>query len=157
MLKLHNRAFVLGALAALWKPVFSQPEKTYTIGSASLDASLVLDENNTDWGLVEFVPKNGNSGQTWFFHPTDFSYTEFSIQNDLGYYIICGEDARFPCGTGATPQIYTAEATGDAKFHLVTKGSGYFLRVNENRKVELSELAEGDQTPNEEFTVTPLT
>ena len=151
LIRQHEGPFVLGALAALWKPAFSLREETYTIGSASLEASLVLGESQTGDGPLEFVQKNGHPGQTWFFDRSGSNDRDFSVQNVLGAYINCGEEAGSPCLAGEDPQIYTLEFTGDNKYQFVAKGSGYFLRVNENRQLE---LAEWDQTPNEEFTLT---
>ena len=145
-------AFVLGALAALWQPAFSLREGTYTIGSASLNASLVLGETKTDGGPLEFARKNGHPGQTWFLDHSGSSDRDFLVQNTLGGYINCGQEAGSPCFAGEEPQVYTLEFAGDDKYEFVAQDSGYFLRVNKDRELE---LAGWDQSPNEQFTLTP--
>ena len=145
-------AFVLGALAALWQPALSLREGTYMIGSASLDGSLVLGESKTGDGPLEFARKNGHPGQTWFLEHSGSNDRDFSVQNVLGGYINCGEEeAGSPCFAGEDPQVYTLEFAGDGKYEIVAKDSRYFLRVNENLQLE---LAEWDQSPNEQFTPT---
>lgn len=144
-------AFALGALAALCQSAFSLKEGTYTIGSASLNPSLVLGETKTEGGPLEFTRKNGHPGQTWFLYRSGSSDREFFVNNTLGGYINCGTEIGSPCFAGEEPEIYTLEFAGDNKYEFVAKTSGYFLRVNADLDLE---LAEWDQSLNEQFTLT---
>ncbi|KAJ5098546.1 hypothetical protein N7532_005547 [Penicillium argentinense] len=143
--------FALGALAALSQSAFSLREGTYMIGSPALDPSLVLGETRTDGGPLEFAPRNGHPGQTWFLQLSGSSNRDFFVNNTLGGYINCGTEEGSLCFAGEEPQIYTLESAGDNKYEFVSQGSSYFLRVNEQRVLQ---LAAWDQSPNEQFTLT---
>lgn len=141
--------FALSALAALCQSAFSLEEGPYTIGSASLEGSMVLGGQIDE--PLRFSPRNDDSGHIWNFTLIDNNnQRDFLIRNDFGDFINCGDEAGSACLAGGEEEVYTAEVVGDNSYQLVAKKSGYFLRA----EGEYLQLAAWDQTPNEEFVLT---
>ncbi|CAG8895333.1 unnamed protein product [Penicillium egyptiacum] len=143
-----KNSFVLSVLAALCRSAFSLEEGSYTIGSASLESSVVLTQGDGIGGPLEFLPReNGGFHQTWYFTLKGGNPRDFLIVDPAGNFVNCGDEAGTLCVSGSEEQIYTAELVGDNRYQLVAKTSGYFLRaVGQDLQ-----LAAWDQSPNEEF------
>ncbi|CAI7633774.1 unnamed protein product [Penicillium viridicatum] len=118
-------SLVLSVLAALCQSAFSLEEGSYTIGS-SLESNEVLTQSGIGAALTFSAKRDGN-------------------------FINCGDEAGSPCILGSAKEVYTAELAGDNSYQLVAKKSGYFLRTEGDDL----QLAEWDQSPNEEFVLEP--
>ncbi|KAJ6021170.1 hypothetical protein N7540_006674 [Penicillium herquei] len=139
-------------LAALCQSAFALKEGTYTIGSANLTDSDVLKDVGAHQPVV-FDTKNGTPDETWFFTRSQAKKNAFTIASTLGGYINCGEAEGSVCVAGDNEtQVYFAEEVANSTYQFVAENSGYFLRVNDDKEVV---IAGWDQTPNEEFILTP--
>ncbi|KAJ5408828.1 hypothetical protein N7509_002711 [Penicillium cosmopolitanum] len=144
----------LGALVALCHSAFGLDEGAYTIGSASLQSNKILSVNEEDGKTLSFSPDNNDGSQAWRFTRVEFdNQRDFLINSTFsGGYINCGEQRDSPCVLGDEPQIFTAELVGDNSYELVSQPSGYFLRADG----EKLQIAEWDQSPDEQFVLTQV-
>ncbi|KAJ5113222.1 hypothetical protein N7456_001756 [Penicillium angulare] len=137
-------------LAALSQGALAFKEGTYTIGSAALHSQVLTDVAADE--PVVFDPANKTPHQTWFFTRSDVVKDAFTIASTLGGYVNCGEAEGSICVAGSNEtQIYTPEKVSDTAYQLVSRDSGYFLRVENDQLV----VAGWDQTQEEEFILTP--
>ncbi|KAJ5605587.1 hypothetical protein N7510_008368 [Penicillium lagena] len=142
---------VLGLLAALSHSAFSLYKSgTYQIGSAALSSSLVLSrtmDKESDSILFEDNAHDDNT-QVWNATASNELPEYFYIYDLSNRFINCGTEEGTTCFLSHDSQFYRPELVGDNKYELVEQESGYFLRVNEDRQLQ---LAKWDQSPNEQF------
>ncbi|KAJ5815596.1 hypothetical protein N7474_007373 [Penicillium riverlandense] len=139
----------VGLLAALCQSAFSLDEGIYQIGSASLSPSMVLTQNeDEDSNPIVFEVDTREFTQLWNITASNEFPEYFAIQALSGTYINCGTDEGTNCSLTDDPHLYKPEAVGDKAYELVEKESGYFLLVNDDRKLQLSNW---DHSPEEQF------
>lgn len=141
--------FTLGALAALCQSAYSLNPGPYIIASANSDSQILTDENLNQ--PLTFTQPTENENQVWQFNAVDGGY--FEIQSVQGSFIDCHRTEDRTCYSSERPRAFIPEFQGDNKYELVEEGSGLFLRIAKEGGLQ---LAEWDQSLNEQFTLTPV-